>query len=49
VTIWKSASVEAEESKKGIQIRLSKFFFFKSLSIDGAKISSNCEELEGKS
>lgn len=43
VTIWKSVDIEADESKDGIRIGLSRFFFFKSLSVEGAKISSICE------
>ena len=43
ITIWKSVNVEVDESKDGIRISLSQFFFFKRLSIDGAKIVNTCE------
>ena len=43
ITIWKSVNVEVDESKDSIRISLSQFFFFKRLSIDGAKIVNTCE------
>jgi len=43
ITIWKSIDVEVDESKDSIRIGLSQFFFFKRLSIDGAKIVNTCE------
>jgi hypothetical protein len=44
VTIWLSTNIKADKSTDGIQIRLSKFFIFKRLSIDGASIESTCKE-----
>ena len=44
VTIWKSADIDADKSMDGIQIGLSKFFIFKSLTIEGAIAQITCEE-----
>jgi hypothetical protein len=43
ITIWKSVNVEVDENKDSIKIGLSQFFFFKHLSIDGAKVLNTCE------
>ena len=44
ITIWVSTNIKADKRKGGIQIRLSKFFIFKRLSIDGAIVPNTCEE-----
>jgi hypothetical protein len=40
VVIWKSPAVEVDNVRDSIRIGLSRFFFFKRLSIDGASISN---------
>jgi len=44
VTIWQAADVMRDEQAPFIEIRLTKLFFFKSLSVRGAKALSSCAQ-----
>lgn len=43
ITIWKSVEIEKDKSKEAIQIGLTQFLIFKSLTIKGGKISDTFE------
>ena len=43
ITLWRSVHVVSDNESEGIKIGLRKFLFFKSLSVDGAKVSNNCD------
>ena len=43
ITLWQSVHVVSDNESVGIKIGLTQFLFFKSLSIGGAQVSTNCD------